>query len=299
MNKDIMSYCGDDILDAADRNWNRADKTPLLRRITVAAAVTLLTAGLIAAAIAVVSKLNEKRPPVIPDTTAAVNTEAGIQDDTTDEWTNAGVVIPDESEKCGDETRTPTESDLPEATEAEGITYSDKGERPIKTVVNYKDYLDFLAQTDSYVKITEYESVKITGKFKSFIILSDDYSQYRYSFDDGSGFTVNLTVTDLSVRGDNRGYETVDPSQYTSDLRALNGTGDGIRNIDGIEYMYVKGKLLWICFKDGDTEYKFSGDSMLDGYPKNADTFMSKLLTAETAAYCINTLKADLKGGNK
>lgn len=75
--------------------------------------------------------------------------------------------------------------------------------------------------------------------------------------------------------------------------------GDGIRNIDGIEYMYVKGKLLWICFKDKDTEYKFSGDSMLDGYPKNADTFMSKLLTAETAADCINTLKADLKGGNK
>ncbi len=312
MNKDIMSYCGDDILDEADKNWNKAGNKPALKRLTVIAAAALLTAGLIAAAVITASKLNEMLPPVVPGTSAVIVTDADQTEATTSANTaESAIVIPPESDICGDETSAPTETKESAETGREGITTAaeetDSGkmttagviEIPTKTIIDYGEYRSFLDETEGGVNIIDYDALKDIGDFKSFILLSDDFSEYRYLFDDGSGFTVNLTVTDISVHESANGYETLSTSENDSDMRLLSDNYDGIRYIDDIEYMYVEGRLLWVCFRDGDMEYLFSGDSMLDGYPKNADTFMSKLLTAETAADCINTLKADLKGGNK
>ena len=50
MKKDLMSYCGDGVLDAADKYWNNAKKQTLLRRLTVIGVAALLGAGIIAAA---------------------------------------------------------------------------------------------------------------------------------------------------------------------------------------------------------------------------------------------------------
>ena len=109
---------------------------------------------------------------------------------------------------------------------------------------------------------------------------------------------MNLTVTDISVHESANGYETLSTSENDSDLRLLSDNYDGIRYIDDIEYMYVEGRLLWVCFRDGDMEYLFSGDSMLDGYPKNVNTFTAKLLNAETAVQCSNALRSNLNQGD-
>ncbi len=58
MNNDIMSYCGDSILDAADKYWKNAKKQAVLRRLTVIGVAALLGAGIIAAALLTAAKIN-------------------------------------------------------------------------------------------------------------------------------------------------------------------------------------------------------------------------------------------------
>ena len=326
MNKDIMSYCGDDILDAADKYWERSKNRPLLRRMAVICAAALLSAGMIAAAFITVSKINIPRPTP-PDTEASApvyaatddeETEAGVpandgtETEEEDEKTEAGILTEteeeDETTEAGILTETEEEGEttedgtvagvttgLPEMTDVEDLSYGATGdigvERPTKAFVNYGDYLDFLAEADHNSKTIEYEKLKAIGKFRSFVLLSDDFSQYMYSFDDGSGFTVYLTVTDTAVRKDTNNYNIIDPSDYGTHLRALRSDASGLRYIGDTEYMYVNGKLLWIGWDDGDIQFRLSGDSMLDGYPHGVNTFTSKLLNEQTAAECIRSLK--------
>ena len=318
MNKDIMSYCGDGILDDADKYWERSKNKPLLRRIAVICAAALLAAGMIAAAFITVSKINIPKPTQPPDTEATApvyfvtddeETEAGVpasdgtsaETEEEGEETGAGTVagvtanVPEMTEEEGVTTSADTSANAPEATEkndTEEYTYASIGERPAKTFVNYGDYLDFLAEADHNSKIIEYEKLKTIGKFRSFVLLSDDFSQYMYSFDDGSGFTVNLTVTDTAVRKDTNNYDIIDPSDYGTDLRVLRSDVSGVRYTDDIEYMYVHGRLLWISWEEnGDIEFILSGDSMLDGYPHGVNTFTSKLMDEKTAAKGIKSLK--------
>ncbi len=77
MKKDIMSYCGDDVLDAADKNWNSANKKPKFGRFAVIAAAALVGAGLIAAFAVAMSQRNVVTPP--PET--SFFTDNGTEDD--------------------------------------------------------------------------------------------------------------------------------------------------------------------------------------------------------------------------
>ena len=77
MKKDIMSYCGDDVLDAADKNWNSANKKPKFGRFAVIAAAALVGAGLIAAFAVAMSQRNNVTPP--PET--SFFTDNGTEDD--------------------------------------------------------------------------------------------------------------------------------------------------------------------------------------------------------------------------
>lgn len=344
MNKDIMSYCGDGILDDADKYWEKAKKRLMIRRITLICAAALLAAGMIAAAFITVSKINIPKPTLPPDTEATSpvygvsddeDTEAGVpandgtaketeeEDKTTesgmlteteeeDETTEAGMLTEteeeDEKTEAGILTETEEEGETTEAGTVAGVTTGrpemtdgedtvndmtgEAGiERPTKAFSNYGDYLDFLAETDHNSKIIEYEKLKTIGKFRSFVLLSDDFSQYKYAFDDGSGFTVNLTVTDTAVRKDTNNYDIIDPSDYGTDLRALRSDVSGLRYIGDTEYMYVRGKLLCIRWKNDDIEFILSGDSMFDGYPQGVNTFTAKLMDEQTAAECIKSLK--------
>lgn len=77
MKNDIMSYCGDDILDAADKNWNNIKSKPKFRRFAVIAAAALVGAGLIAAFAVAMAQRNVVTPP--PET--SFFTDNGTEDD--------------------------------------------------------------------------------------------------------------------------------------------------------------------------------------------------------------------------
>ena len=319
MNKDVMSFCSDDILDAADKYWEKAKKRLMIRRITLICAAVLTTAGLFAASLIAVSKINWPKIPVTTDTdtTSPVygvsddETEADVpaNDGTAANTDNGEVTVPEITRNEGTSYEDTDEEDdtaeagtvagvttgRPEMTDGEDTVNDMTGEagieRPTKAFSNYGDYLDFLAETDHNSKIIEYEKLKTIGKFRSFVLSSYDFSQYMYSFDDGSGFTVNLTVTDTAVRKDPANYDIIDPSDHGTDLRALRSDVSGLRYIGDTEYMYVRGKLLCIRWKNGDIEFILSGDSTFDGYPHGLNTFTAKLLNEKTAAEAIKSLK--------
>ncbi len=82
MKKDIMSYCGDDVLDAADRNWDSAVKKPKLSRFAVIAAAALIGIGLIAAFAVAMATRNSVTPPPETEIVTEAETEAETQTDT-------------------------------------------------------------------------------------------------------------------------------------------------------------------------------------------------------------------------
>ncbi|MBR4255560.1 MAG: hypothetical protein IKQ18_00230 [Clostridia bacterium] len=82
MKNDIMSYCGDEVLDAADKNWDGANKKSKFGRFAVVAAAALVGAGLIAAFAVAMAQRNVVTPP--PDTADVLTT---VTDATTDSST--------------------------------------------------------------------------------------------------------------------------------------------------------------------------------------------------------------------
>ena len=71
MKKDLMSYCGDGVLDAADKYWKNAKKQAVLRRLTVIGVAALLGAGIVAAALLTAAKINGLIPKPSNGTSAS------------------------------------------------------------------------------------------------------------------------------------------------------------------------------------------------------------------------------------
>ena len=86
MKKDLMSYCGDEILDAADKNWNGTKSRSGLGCLAVIAAAALIGAALIAVFAVAMSMRNSVTPP--PETTHV--TDSGTEDDNSVRYNESG-----------------------------------------------------------------------------------------------------------------------------------------------------------------------------------------------------------------
>lgn len=157
MTKDIMSYCGDDVLDAADKYWNNAKKQTLLRRLTVIGVAALLGAGLIAAALFTAAKINNHVPKP-PETTAALPLNGVTEEVTTAAGTSAS---PDDSVTAADTAGEITEPPVTDTeTEAGSVTQppeTPEFKDPVFTAAEIGALFDEQklegALTNAYVKI--------------------------------------------------------------------------------------------------------------------------------------------------
>ena len=176
------------------------------------------------------------------------------------------------------------------------------GERPLITITDYNEYSDFMSKEDRADKIIGFDAFKPIGNFKNFVILSEgrqgDYSQYKYGIDDGSGFIINLTVTDTSVHKSDFKlpdmYVELEQTDLGEDLRYLNGEIHGYITVDGVELLYVKGKLLTVRWMQGDIEFKLNGNSSL-AYPDVHNTFISELLRRDKLAEQIEKINKGIQ----
>lgn len=171
------------------------------------------------------------------------------------------------------------------------------GEVPLMTIENYREYQRL--EKDTLPKeVVKYEDIKAIGQFNSFVVLSDgfsgDYSQYMYSVKDGSGYTFYITITD-TARWQSKEPNILSTEYDKTDMRTVDETKSGSIFVNNIDYLYVKGVLLSISWKQGDIEFKITGDSpskiySLDNYPKGYRTFVSDILNSETARKTIDDL---------
>ena len=176
------------------------------------------------------------------------------------------------------------------------------GERPLITITDYNEYSDFMSKEDRADKIIGFDAFKPIGNFKNFVILSDgrygDYSQYMYNIDDGSGSFVFVTVTDTAIHKTYLKlpdtYTKLDETAAGEDLRTLNDETNGYIIIDGVELMYLKGRLSDIRWMQGDKELILSGDHGLD-CPDGSDTFLSKLLRRDKLAEQIEKINKGIQ----
>lgn len=173
------------------------------------------------------------------------------------------------------------------------------------TVVRYSDYVEFINKYGRSESFISYDSLKQIGKFQSFIVLSidsKDFSKLHYSFTDSSGFTVNLTIIDLSKRGSS--IERVKPYSpelegfdSLTDLRSLGKDISGNITIEDVKYYYVKGDLLSVEWQNNNHEFILSGDGYLCEYPKDVSgTFTSTLFNRETFKKSIDSLMEAIWG---
>lgn len=185
--------------------------------------------------------------------------------------------------------------------EESGITI----ETPIYTVEKYSDYVQFINKYGRSETLISYDSLKQIGKFRSFIVLSinpEDFSKLYYSFTDSSGFTVNLTITDLSKRESSieqaKSYSPeLEGFDNLTNLRSLGKDISGNITIEDVKYYYVKGNLLSVEWQYNNYELSLSGDGYLCEYPKDVSgTFTSTLFYRETFKKSIDSLMEAIWG---
>lgn len=173
------------------------------------------------------------------------------------------------------------------------------------TVERYGDYVEFINKYGRSESFISYDSLKQIGKFRSFIVLSinpEDFSKLHYSFTDSSGFTVNLTIIDLSKRESSiERVESYHPElegfDNLTNLRSLGKDISGHITIEDVKYYYVKGDLLSVKWQNNNHEFILSADRYLCDYPKDvSDTFTSTLFNRETFKKSIDSLMEAIWG---
>jgi len=169
------------------------------------------------------------------------------------------------------------------------------------TLNSYDEYRKFYNKDNHSKAMIGYEALKQIGKFQSLVILSinpEDFSKIYYSFEDSSGFTVSLTIIDLSK--EESSIEKV--KQYSPELEETDGLIDysNLRNLkkdisgnvtmSDMKYYYVLGKLLSIEWQYNNYEFCLSGTGYLNDYPDVSGTFVSRLLKKETCREGVDSL---------
>jgi len=177
------------------------------------------------------------------------------------------------------------------------------------TLNSYDEYRKFYNKDNHSKAMIGYEALKQIGKFQSLVILSinpEDFSKIYYSFEDSSGFTVSLTIIDLSKEESSieklKQYgpelEETDRLIDYSNLRNLKKDISGNVTMSDMKYYYVLGKLLSIKWQYNNYEFTLSGTEYLNDYPDVSGTFVSRLLNKETCRESVDSLMMRIWGTN-
>lgn len=146
----------------------------------------------------------------------------------------------------------------------------------------------------TYKNFITYDTIKICGAFDDFSHSSkyDTGLAYRYYFEDENSFHYSFSV----VHGETIGLDMEDLHihENQADLR-FNGNHSGYYYVGNVRYAYYEGKLYNIRWTiDDRTILIQAGKDYLHNYPLGVETFMSRLLNAETAEATVAEFNAKI-----
>ena len=153
------------------------------------------------------------------------------------------------------------------------------------TIEDYDEYISFITSMGMPVSFVTYDELSFLGSFKAFICppfaSAKELTQYIYDFKDSNGYDVAIAIQPMNNQ---ISTENILMLNNVTDYRKLSSEEKGVATINGFTYCYVKGNLLSIKFVYENMQFVITGNSVLSDYPINGDdTFMSKLLSADTA----------------
>ena len=171
---------------------------------------------------------------------------------------------------------------------------------------SYNEYLEFIESNRVPENFVKYETLSCFGAFESLVILSDginnDFSSYFYSFTDEYNCKVSMYVDHgdpLPSEEENRMYVS---NVNDKNMRNLTSESDGstIYVSNGLEYIYVDGRLLGVKWRESDSDIVYcvvmsrTPDNfktmLLSYYPENIDSATGKLLNTQTAQEVVNNI---------
>ena len=153
---------------------------------------------------------------------------------------------------------------------------------PTLTIQSIHEYRKFVSENDPPDHFIPYEQLSCFGDFEHLVFLESTndpahlkYERYVYAFSnaplESRDQYVYLTMyyhTD-SKYASKKGNADVDPAKIISSvpggsMRSIPNEQSGVYITDGVEYRYVKGRLLSIEWSDADYVYVLTGASLLD-----------------------------------
>lgn len=148
---------------------------------------------------------------------------------------------------------------------------------------NYDEYCQSIQEISFPKSFVKYDALNMFGTFKSFTVLSrtldENQLEYLYSIVDKCGFEYTIYVRhgDAKSKSSNNSLLFAD---FKSNMSALTTEESGTYLRNGVNYTYIKGKLLSITWVLDDIEFTLCGNMMLSDYPKDANnSVVDKLLS--------------------
>ena len=159
-----------------------------------------------------------------------------------------------------------------------------QGRRTPPSFATKTDYEEYVAsQKVFYEDCIHYETISLCGEFNGFSD-SGKYSTvkgYTYYLNDSNNFSYGLDIVHGTTIGLDMGVLEFDDNP--ADLR-FHRNDSGYYYVGNIRYAYYEGKLYNIRWSIGEkTALIQAAGGQLHTYPLGGNTFMSRLLNAETA----------------
>ena len=170
------------------------------------------------------------------------------------------------------------------------ITQGGPAPPSFETIADYEKYIASKKTHDK--EFIHYETISLCGDFYGFSD-SGKYSAvqgYTYYIIDSQNFTFGLSI----IYGDSIGLDmgTLETEDNPADLR-FHGNDNGYYYIGAIRYAYYEGKLYNIRWNvDNKTILIQAAGGQIHTYPIGGDTFMNRLLNAQTAEAAVDEFNA-------
>lgn len=166
------------------------------------------------------------------------------------------------------------------------------GEARFLSIQSYEEYLDFIASDEIPNDFITYEMISYMGEFESLTIRSyyylSDFSAYHYNLVDDLGVEFSI-----DVRTDKAPEDIVTKNylmQPPQDIRNIESTQVSYFSHNGMEFLYLQGRLTYIYWYHGQIKITFSGRSSLSTYPTTqGSTFLSNLLNYSTSKATVDS----------
>ena len=173
----------------------------------------------------------------------------------------------------------------------ENFTAGVMGERPLLTLESLAEYKKFIENAKLPEDFVVYDDIKDLGKFKGFVCLSEarknDFSECMYTlYDENAGEFVLYIDREPSQQSEHT--KNVITNVNTKNIRSLDSSEHGTYKKDGVDYVYLKGKLFSIGWKSGDWYYTIS--SIDDLKEDTSGSNISKLFDLDTSVAFISSI---------